>query len=167
MEFPELLTKSGVIIQILNLFGLGLLGLGLLIMYRALDSKNKLLSESLKEIKDAYASVLEMMKKRSEEIDARFEDEKRFRGLYLSLVEDSETHKAKIKDWSSDELTILQKRVANMQTRLSELEEQCQKLTIENGRLKISVAELESKASFLESQNKELSDIPARLAIIK
>jgi DNA repair exonuclease SbcCD ATPase subunit len=167
MQLPEILTKSSSVIEILNTCGLILLGAGFVIMYRALVSKSKLVTEGLKEIKDAYDSVLTMMKKRSEDIDARFEDEKRFRTLYLSLVEDSEAHKAKIRDWSRDELTVVQKKLSNLQERLTECEEQCQKVSLENEKLKVTLAELKATVKHLESQNAALSDIPSRMAALK
>src|SRR5215216_5631952 len=91
----ELLTKES--LEVLNSFGLGLLIIGLIIVYRSLTLRAKSLSENLSDIKGAYDSVVDVMAKRAKELDMRFEDEKRFRSFYLSIVDDTEAHQAKVK----------------------------------------------------------------------
>jgi hypothetical protein len=135
MQLPEVLTQRNVL-EVLNTLGVGLLGIGLIVIYRALIVRSKLLSKSLIEIKVAYDTVVLLMKRRSEDVDLRFEDEKKFRKLYLTLVEDAETHKAKIKAWKDDELSILQSKITEMSERLRQLEKELEELTAINQYLK-------------------------------
>lgn len=139
MQLPEILTQHNVL-EVLNTLGVGLLGIGLIVIYRALIVRSKLLSKSLIEIKIAYDTVVLLMKRRSEEVDLRFEDEKKFRGLYLTLVEDAETHKAKIRAWKDDELSILQGKITDMSEKLRQLEKELEELTAINQYLKKLVA---------------------------
>jgi hypothetical protein len=156
MQLPEALSRSSIIIEILNTVGLGVLGIGVVVLYRALISRSKLLTESLTDIKSAYESVVSIMTKRSDEIDQRFEDEKKFRSLYLSIVEDAEAHKEKIKAWKDDELSILQAKGQLIADRLKKVEEEFKMIVVENGNLKQSVLKLESKCKFLEAQTRNL-----------
>jgi hypothetical protein len=135
MQLSEVLTQYNVL-DVLNTLGVGLLGIGLVIIYRALIVRSKLLSKSLIEIKVAYDTVVLLIKKRCEEVDLRFEDEKKFRGLYLTLVEDAETHKAKIRAWKDDELFILQDKITHLSEKLRQLEKELQELTAINRYIK-------------------------------
>lgn len=131
--------------DILNSIGLGLIGLGVLVVYRALRSKSNLLSESLAEIRKAYESVMAMMKQRADESDKRFEDEKRFRSLYLSIAEDAESHKTKIKEWKDDELLILQDRIAVLMAKSGRVEKSLEAMMSENNLLKLEITTLRNE----------------------
>jgi chromosome segregation ATPase len=156
VEVSEILSKQSLIIQILNTFGLALLGIGVVILYKALVSRSNLLNKSLADLRNVYDSVVLAMKKRSEEIDQRFEDEKKFRSLYLSIVEDAEAHKAKIKAWKEDELSVLQNRMHEMSERSRKLEEDYEMLKAENYNLRKRLEELSNDYSIIKTQNQRL-----------
>ena len=44
------------------------------------------------------------LKKRAKEIDARFEDEKKFQNFHLSLLEEVDVFRVKIRAWKEDEV---------------------------------------------------------------
>jgi hypothetical protein len=122
--------------------GLGMVGIGIFVVHRSLISKSKLLSENIVEIQKAYESVMTMMKRRADEMDLRFEDEKKFRALYLSIAEDAESHKTKIKALKEDELLIIQNRMYSMVEKSQELEEDLERMIVENRKLKLELIKL-------------------------
>jgi hypothetical protein len=86
MQLPEIFIRGGFLLELLNTMGLGILGVGLVVYYRALLTRSDTLRESLNDLKSAHETVLAVMDKRAREIDARFEDEKSFRTfIYRSL----------------------------------------------------------------------------------
>ena len=130
------------LLEILNSVGLGMVGIGIFVVHRSLISKSKLLSENIVEIQKAYESVMTMMKRRADEMDLRFEDEKKFRALYLSIAEDAESHKTKIKALKEDELLIIQNRMYSMVEKSQELEEDLERMIVENRKLKLELIKL-------------------------
>jgi phosphoenolpyruvate-protein kinase (PTS system EI component) len=145
-----------VAIQLLNTVGLGLVGTGLYVVYKALLKRSELLSESVEQLQKAHDAVVKTMDKRSTEIDSRFEDEKKFRSLYLSLLEDAEVHRNKIKEWKQDELHALQGRLDLVTTRLQQIEEDHKALLEKYYELEDSFQTSAARNKFLEKQNKEL-----------
>ena len=119
-----------------------MVGIGIFVVHRSLISKSKLLSENIVEIQKAYESVMTMMKRRADEMDLRFEDEKKFRALYLSIAEDAESHKTKIKALKEDELLIIQNRMYSMVEKSQELEEDLERMIVENRKLKLELIKL-------------------------
>ena len=161
MQLPELLIKHNIVIEILNTLGLGLLGVGLIVLYRALVTRSKLLSASIIEIKKAYQSVLDLMDRRTALIDKRFEDEKSFRGLYLSFFEDSDVHLKRIKKWQEDEVTHLQGEVTQLSEQLKATEYKLQEKVIENVELRERLKECAEEQQNMMFQNRELTPAPA------
>ena len=121
--------------------------------YRALLSRSDNLKESLADLKGAHEKVVSAMERRAKEIDERFEDEKKFRNLHMSLLEDVEVYRVKVSAWRNDELTILQTKLKEMTERLETVEKEYVKLKFENNELKIALAQLESKYRNLEIQD--------------
>jgi hypothetical protein len=161
----EFLTKES--LDVLNSFGLGLLIIGLIIVYRSLTIRAKSLSENLSDIKAAYDSVVNVMAKRAKELDMRFEDEKRFRSFYLSIVDDTEAHQAKVKKWKEEEIAIEHNRVKLFEEQLSKTTQHCEELIQENYNLKSALLDLQDKYAVLLSKNRELEyeSVPARPAV--
>src|SRR5260370_4569096 len=118
MQLPEIFARGGVLIQLLNTLGLGVLATGLIVYYRALLSRSDNLRESFTDLRDAHQKVISAMERRAKDIDERFEDEKKFRSLHMSLLEDVEVYRVKVSAWRNDELTILQGRLREMTNRL-------------------------------------------------
>lgn len=161
----ELLTKES--LEILNSCGLGLLIIGLIIVYRSLTLRAKSLSENLNDIKGAYDSVVDVMAKRAKELDMRFEDEKRFRTFYLSIVDDTEAHQAKVKKWKEEEVAIEHNRVVRFEEELNKTTQHCEQLIEENSNLRDALLDLQHKYAVLQSKNQELEYefVPARPAV--
>jgi len=156
MQLPEFLLERSIIIQLLNTLGLGILAGGVIVYYRALLARSDTLKNSLNDLKSAHETVVSTMEKRAKEIDARFDDEKKFRSLRLSLLEEVEIYRIKVKAWKDDELSILQNKLKEVSDRLEKVEAEYGRLKIENQELTISLAHLETKCKFLETQNKNL-----------
>jgi hypothetical protein len=93
------------------------------------------------------------LERRAKEIEERFEDEKKFRSLHMSLLEDVEVYRVKVSAWRNDELTILQGRLREMTNRLDTVEIEYARLKLENNELRISMAQLESKYKSLDFQD--------------
>ncbi len=148
--------SAEVAIQLLNTIGLGLVGTGLYVVYKALLKRSELLSESVDQLQKAHEAVVKTMDKRSTEIDSRFEDEKKFRSLYLSLLEDAEVHRSKIKEWKEDELHALQSRMDLVSARLQQLEEDHKALLAKYYEIEDGYQNSVARNRFLEKQNKEL-----------
>jgi len=127
-----------------------------MVYYRALLSRSDNLKNSLNDLKGAHESVVTAMDKRAKEIDARFEDEKKFQNFHLSLLEEVDVFRVKIRAWKEDEVSLLHNKLTSMADRMTQLESEYARLKIENHNLTISVAELESKCKFLEKQNHNL-----------
>jgi hypothetical protein len=153
MQLPEIFARGGVLIQLLNTLGLGVLATGLIVYYRALLSRSDNLRESLTDLRDAHQKVISAMERRAKDIDERFEDEKKFRSLHMSLLEDVEVYRVKVSAWRNDELTILQGRLREMTNRLDTVEIEYARLKLENNELRISMAQLESKYKSLDFQD--------------
>ena len=157
MQIPEVLLRQSVIIEILNMIGLGGLGIGIVILYRALVSRSKLLSEGLDDIKKAYQSVLELMDKRAMLIDKRFEDEKCFRSLYLSFFQDSDVHIKRLQSWKENEVTHLQAEVERLSGQSKKVEEDLKKTIAENLELEEELKKVKEEVQLLKLQNQELT----------
>ncbi|PYU22863.1 MAG: hypothetical protein DMG32_17205 [Acidobacteria bacterium] len=151
-------SPTSALFQVLNAIGLGGVGAGIVFMYRALSSRGDLLSQNLADLKKAHESIVDTMKKRAEDIDSRFEDEKKFRSLYLSLVEDAVAHKEKIRMWKDDELSVLQGKFTELSTRVRQLEDEIHGLKVLNRALKGECDELRTEYSKIASNNHQLAN---------
>lgn len=154
MQFPEI--KQSTIIEILNMFGLGLLGTGMIVLYRALISRTNLLSKGLDEIEKAYKFVLDMMDKRATLIDKRFEDELSFRTIYLNHFKDSEM----ITKSEHDRITLLLEEVDSLNRQLIKAKEDLGIATEENCDLKVVLIKIEGAHRALLRKVQELSPPP-------
>ncbi|HXH94439.1 MAG TPA: hypothetical protein VNN25_22875 [Thermoanaerobaculia bacterium] len=149
------LVTTEMALQLLNTVGLGLVGTGLYGVYKSLIQRSELLAKSVNELEKAHDAVVKTMDKRSHEIDSRFDDEKKFRGLYLSLLEDAEVHRSKIKEWKEDELHALQARLELVAARLEQLEHDNRALQEKYYELESQLGTQVARNRFLEKQNKE------------
>jgi chromosome segregation ATPase len=156
MQLPEIFVRGGFLLEILNTIGLGILGAGLVTYYRALLTRSDTLRESLNDLRSAHETVLAVMDKRAREIDARFEDEKKFQNFHLSLLEEVDVFRVKIRTWKEDEISQMHNKLKEMSERMGVLEDECRKLKIENHNLTIQIAELEGTCKLLEKQNHNL-----------
>jgi chromosome segregation ATPase len=143
-------------IELLNTLGLGILGVGLVTLYRALIARSDLLKQGVTDLQSAHTAVISAMERRAKEVDQRFEDEKHFRDFYLSMLEEVDAVRSKVRAWKEDEIGGMHAKIREMTERLDELEELSRKLRLENQRLEFSVASLQGKCRLLEAQNKKL-----------
>lgn len=150
------IASTEVALQLLNSLGLGLVGTGLYGVYKSLIARSELLAKSVGELEKAHDAVVKTMDKRSTEIDSRFEDEKKFRSLYLSLLEDAEVHRTKIKEWKQDELHALQERLELVNARLEKLERDHRELQEQHYTLEEELHRAAARNKFLEKENKDL-----------
>jgi exonuclease VII large subunit len=137
--------QASLVLQALNSLGLILLGIGIVTVYRGLLERSKLLRSKIDDIKSSHEFVVETLKTRSHELAERFEDEKKFRTLYLDIVSDVEEHKAKIKAWKMDEETIMQSKLDSTTQQVTALKENCRQLANENDLLRHALAQLQNK----------------------
>ena len=142
MQIPELP------IQLLNTLGLGVLATGLVIYYKALVSRSDTLKDSLSDLKIAHESVVAAMDKRAKQIDDRFEDEKKFQNLHLSLLEEVDVFQIRIKTWRDDEVSRLHDRLGEMANRMETLEGEYKRLKIENTTLLLQSLTFKAHARF-------------------
>jgi hypothetical protein len=150
------LSSTSVALQLLNTAGLGIVGAALHGAFKTLIMRGELLEKSVVQLESAHQSVVRTMEKRSTEIDSRFEDEKKFRALYLSILDDAEVHKEKIKLWKEAELQTVQSRLDGVTKRLEQLEEEYEALREKHDVLQNQLNKQEDKNRFLEKQNREL-----------
>lgn len=144
------------VLAVLNTAGLGLLGAGLAFIYHAFAMRSKLLEETLKEMQQTYKLVLEVMEKRSTVIDKRFEDERSFRDLYLSMFKDSEEHLEKIKAWRDGEIVKRGERLKELTAELEQTRDESRKdirkLRGDNDKLTVELAVTKRQLDDLKHQ---------------
>ncbi len=97
-------------IELLNAYGLGLLGVGLVLLFRSVQARTDSMKEILATLKDKHDSTIATLEKRAQVLDSIFADQKRFQDYYLKMTEDSIKHKDWIKQWKEEEMAELLRR---------------------------------------------------------
>jgi hypothetical protein len=139
MTFLETIQKLATII------GIPVVGVLIVAIYVTLVQKSQLLSEGVKELKSAYDSVVATLRTRAEAVDKRFDEEEKFRSLYLKMLTDSEEHRKMVEAWKDEEIMLVRSRMSGLQDRLRTLEGENATLLEESKSLKLRVAELEKQ----------------------
>jgi hypothetical protein len=137
MTFLETIQKLATII------GIPTVGVLMVAIYVTLVQKSQLLSEGVKELKSAYDSVVTTLRTRAEAVDKRFDEEDKFRSLYLKMLTDSEEHRKMVEAWKDEEIMLVRTRMSDLQDRLRTVEAENANLLEESKSLKLRVAELE------------------------
>lgn len=114
-------------------------------IYVTLVQKSQLLSEGVKELKSAYDSVVTTLRTRAEAVDNRFDEEEKFRSLYLRMLTDSEEHRKLVEAWKDEEITLMRSKMSDLQDRIRTLEVENDDLREESASLKLRVVELEKQ----------------------
>jgi len=89
------------LLPLVNALGLGLLGWGLFHLYRTLLDRNKSLEDHIKEVKTGHVTVVEVMQRRAEELERRFDDEKRWRTNIIGGIRETSGLRTESNLWKS------------------------------------------------------------------
>jgi chromosome segregation ATPase len=112
----------------LNVVGLTVLGMSLWHVYHALVRRNESLLSHLKELKEGHTQVVDVMQRRAQELERRFEDEKGWRDRYTEVMAMTETQQKKIWALKDEELAHLRKRHDEAERKVGDAEVELAKL---------------------------------------
>ena len=160
------------LLPLVNVAGLGFVGWGLFYLYRTLLDRNSSLEKHISELRDGHAAVVQMMQRRAEELEHRFDDEKRWRNNIVEVVGLTEQQQKKLILMKDEELDQLKNRVRDVNTRLGTVQEELDKARREvweakkteaaKTRLEVENASLRRKAETLESRVNSLQNALTR-----